>query len=197
MMDATNVWNGHDPTLSSGHQDDFQQFLDMGMNDLDDGMTFDFQDFGNQHNGHLMNTENGDAMDTAMDGEVNMISGKEQTMPGQMLRMTSTAGMSIMASTSLDMAQHADQSMEALDAQIQFLQQRRLQQQQQVQMEEQRRRRQQQQQQFQFGQSRIIPPTPNSLEMHSQNSQYYPQAGPQQQAMYERYQLRLKEQEVC
>lgn len=190
MMDTSNGWNGHDPTLSANHQDDFHQFLDMGMNNLGDGMNFDFQDFANQHNGQLVQQEHVDVMDTGMDGDMRLMSPKDQLMQSQMPPMTSAADMSILASMPL-MGQTGDQSMEDLDAQIHFLQQRK-QQQQQVRIEEHQR----QQQHYQFGPAGIVPPTPTSLEMHSQNNQFYPPAGLQQQAMFDQYQLRLKEQEV-
>jgi hypothetical protein len=80
----------------------------------------------------------------------------------------------------------ANDSLVELDAQIQFLQHQRHQQQQ--------RQLQEQQRNF-YAQQRMIPPTPNSVELHSATSQYYRQQDGQQN-MYERYQMQGKEQDV-
>lgn len=98
-----------------------------------------------------------------------------------------------------DMTQATNNNILDLDAQIHFLQQQRHQQQMQVQAAERQRQQQGQQQQQQhqqnfYAQQRMVPPTPNSMEMHGNvNSQYYAQAD---QAYGSRYQLRLKDQEV-
>jgi hypothetical protein len=42
----------------------------------------------------------------------------------------------------------------------------------------------------------MIPPTPNSVEMHGNNGQFYAHSDPQQQAIYERYRMQVKDQDV-
>lgn len=178
--------------MSSTPHDDFQQFLDMGMNGLSDGLNFDFQNFGGQNNGQMMHQEGGETMDTRMDVDVAILGHKDAMMQPQMPPMTSTPAHSSIAGTPIDRGHSSSDSLVELDAQIQFLQQQR-QQHQQRQLQEQQ---QQQQNQF-YTHNRMVPPTPNSIEMHCANNQFYPQSDPQQQAMYERYQMRMKEQEVC
>jgi hypothetical protein len=82
----------------------------------------------------------------------------------------------------------SNESLSELDAQIQYLQHQRHQQQQ---------RHIQEQQRNYYAQNRIIPPTPNSIEMHGNNSQFYSQSDTQQQqAIYDRFRMQVKEQEV-
>jgi hypothetical protein len=201
MMDSTSAWNGPDPNLSSTPHDDFQQFLDMGgMNGLNDGLNFDFQDFGGQNNGQMLHQESGEPMDTRMDVDVTILGHKDTMMGSQMPPMTSAPAHSSIVSTPIDRGHSSSDSLVELDAQIQFLQQQR-QQHQQRQLQEQQHQQQQQQQQQQqrnqfYAHNRMVPPTPTSMEMHGANSQFYPQSDPQQQAIYDRYQMRMKEQEV-
>lgn len=193
MMDSTSAWNSQDPNLSSNPHDDFQQFLDMGMNGLNDGLNFDFQDFDGQNNGQMLHQDGGEPMDTRMDINVAILGHKDTMMQPQMSAMTSAPPHSSIVGTPIDRRHSSSDSLVELDAQIQFLQQQR-QQHQQRQLQEQQ---QQQQQRNQFyAHNHMVPPTPNSIEMHSANNQFYPQSDPQQQAMYERYQMRMKEQEV-
>jgi len=186
MMDSTSSWNGQDPNLSSTPHDDFQQYLDMGMNGLNDGLNFDFQDFGGQNNGQMLHQEGGEPMDTRMDVDVGMLGHKDTMMHSQMPPMTSAPAHSSIAGTPIDRGHSSSDRLVELDAQIQFLQQQR----------QQHEQRQLERNQF-YAHNRMVPPTPNSIEIHSANNQFYPQSDPQQQAMYERYQMRMKEQEVC
>jgi hypothetical protein len=192
MMDSTSSWNGQDPNLSTTPHDDFQ-FLDMGMNGLNDQLNFDFHDFGGQNNGQMLHQEDGEPMDTRMDVDVGILAHKDTMIQSQMPPMTSAPAHSSIVGTPIDRGHSSSDSLVELDAQIQFLQQQR-QQHQQRQLQEQ----QQQQQRNQFYRhNHIVPPTPNSIEMHNASHQFYPQSDPQQQAMYERYQMRMKEQDVC
>jgi hypothetical protein len=195
MMDSTSSWNGQDPNLSSTPHDDFQQFLDMGMNGLNEGLNFDFQDFSGQNNSQMLHQEGGEPMDTRMDVDVGILGHKDTMMQSQMPPMTSAPAHSTVAGTPIDRGHSSSDSLVELDAQIQFLQQQR-QQHQQRQLQEQQQHQQQQRNQF-YAHNRMVPPTPNSIEMHSASNQFYPQSDSQQQAMYERYQMRMKEQEVC
>jgi hypothetical protein len=190
MMDASGSWSGHDPTLTSPPQDEFQQFLDLGMNNLGDSLNFDFPEYNAQQNGHIMQQDGSEPMDTSMDGEIRLIEQKN----GMMQRQISMASShSPMTNTPVNQGHSSSGSLSELDAQIQYLQHQR-QQQHQRQLEEQQQH--QQQQSYYAARNRMIPPTPNSIEMHSANDQFYPQQDSQQQAMYESYQTRLKEQEV-
>lgn len=186
MMDASIAWTGHDPTLSMPSQDDFQQFLDMG-NDLGD-LNFDFQDFNGQQGTQMMHQEGGDAMDMRVDtGRPGM--GQHDTIMQEHIPMTSAPNHHSIPGTPLTHRHSSNDSLSELDAQIQYLQQQR--------HHQQERQRQEQQQRNYFAQNRAIPPTPNSVELHCGNSQqFYPQSDPQRQAMYERYQMHAKEQEV-
>jgi hypothetical protein len=183
MMDSSVGWNGQDPTLSG--QNDFQQFLDMGINDLGDSLQFDFQDFNNQHNqaGQIMHQNEGESMDTRMEGT----GGQDTTMQEHMPAMTTATSHPSIPSTPIAHSHPSSDSLVELDAQIQYLQHQR---------QQQHQRHMQEQQRNFYAQNRMIPPTPNSVEMHGGNSQYYAQSDPQQQAMYERFRMQVKEQEV-
>jgi hypothetical protein len=186
MMDSSAVWNGPDPTLSGPSQDDFQHFLDMN---LGEGLQFDFQDFDAQQQPQttqLINQEDGEGMDTRMVNS-RVLAAHDTTMQEHMPAMTTATAHPTMHAPALAHSHPSNENLADLDAQIQYLQLQRQQQQQ--------RQIQEQQRNF-YVQSRMIPPTPNSIEMHGSNAQFYPQSDPQQQAMFERYQMQAKEQEV-
>lgn len=154
------MWNSQDPTLSAPSQDDFQ-FLDLGLvNNLGDSLQYDFRDY-NQH-------------------------GQDTTMQEQMASMTTASNHPPILGPPINGHNNNAESLVELDAQIQYLQQQRLQQQQ---------RQMHEQQRNYFSQSGMIPPTPNSIEMHGA-TQFYPHSDPQHLAMYERYRMQAKEQEV-
>lgn len=189
MMDSSAVWNGQDPTLLVSSQDDFQQFLDMGgMNNIGEGLPFEFQDFGApQGQGQQMiSQDEGGSMDTAMENGRAMMP-QDTTMQDQMPPMTtSTSHPAIHAP--LNSGHTSSESLSDLDAQINFLQQQRHHQQQ--------RQMQEQQHNFYVQQRMGVPPTPRSIEMHGNPAQYYQQhSDPQQQAMYERFRMQVKEQQ--
>jgi len=179
-MDSSTVWNNQDPTLSIPSQDDFQQFLDMenmGINNLGGELQFAYQDYGHQQvqGGQLMH-QNGDSM-----------GGQDTTMQELMPSMTTTSSHPTIPGTSISGRPSGNDSLSELDAQIQYLQHQRSQQQ----------RHMQEQQRSYYARNQMIPPTPNSVEMHSAGFRPYPpQSDPQQQAIYERYQMQLKESEV-
>ncbi|KAE8447432.1 hypothetical protein EG329_010705 [Mollisiaceae sp. DMI_Dod_QoI] len=188
-MDSSAVWNGQDPTLSVSSQDDFQQFLDMGgMNNLGDGLPFEFQDF-NQQQGQtqqIMNQEEGEAMDATMDSGRAMM-GQDTAMQDQMPPMTTATSHPTIHGAPLAHGHTSNETLSDLDAQINFLQQQRHHQQRQI---------QEQQRNF-YAQNRMgIPPTPQSMEMHGNAPQFYTQhSDPQHQAMYERFRMQVKEQQ--
>ncbi|KAL5320706.1 hypothetical protein ACEPPN_011516 [Leptodophora sp. 'Broadleaf-Isolate-01'] len=184
-MNTTTGWEGQDPTLSVA-QDDFQQFLDMGINGLGDGLQFDFQDF-NQQGAPMMSQAGGDTMDTAMENGNPGIGGHDTTMQEHMPAMTVASNHPSIHGPTLIHGHASNERLSELDAQIQYLQHQR---------HEQQQRQLQEQQRNYYSQSRMIPPTPNSVEMHGGGGHYYSQPDAQQQAMYERY-MHVKEQDMA
>lgn len=193
MMDSA-AWNDHQhhhqhhggmhPTAD----DDFQQFLDLNtMGGLGDGMQFDF-DFQHQAGGHIMPASHRDALDTPMGGTdgSTLLS---TTMQSQIPTITAGSTHSTIPATMMPPPTPTE-AISEIDAQIQFLQQQKIQQQQ----------RQIEEQQVAFftqQQTRMVPPTPQSLELQAGNQQYYaqPQQAPQpHHELYEGYQ-RMKEQQ--
>lgn len=172
-----------DPTLSVSSHDDFQQFLDMGMNNLGDSLHFDFPDFNGQpgQGGQLMQQEDGERMESRMDGAHGAMS--HDTPMQEHIPAMSTAGSHTTIPGPTSNGQSSSGSIVEIDAQIQYLQQ-------------QRQQRQMQEQQKYYARNGMIPPTPNSVELHGNNGQFYPQSDPQQQAMYERFRMQVKDQEV-
>ena len=113
--------------------------------------------------------------------------GQDTTMQEHMPSMTTASSHpSISGATLNGHSTHNDKLVD-LDAQIRYLQHQRQQQQQ---------RQLQEQQRNYYTPNRMIPPTPNSIEMHGATAQFYSQSDPQQQAMYERFRMQVKEQEV-
>jgi hypothetical protein len=156
----------------------------MGINNLGE---FDFQDFNPQSGqaAQLLHQDGGDAMDTGMDNRRGPIA-QDTTMQEHMPAMTTAASHPTIHGGPLSHGRSSDESLSELDAQIQYLQHQRHQQQQ---------RNIQEQQRNYYAQSRIIPQTPNSIEMHGNNSQFYSQSDTQQ-AIYDRFRMQVKEQEV-
>jgi hypothetical protein len=167
MMDSSAGWNSQDPTLSMP-QDDFQQFLDMGISSLGDNIQFDF--------GSEFTQQGAQGMD-----------GQDTTMQESMPSMTTASNHPTIPGTSIS-GHPSNDSLLELDQQIQYLQHQRHQQQQ--------RQIQEQQRNF-YAQNRTIPPTPTSMEMHtSAPQQFYPQQDQQQQNFFETGLRIQKEQEV-
>lgn len=183
-MDSTTVWNGQDPTLSG--QDDFQQFLDMSINNLGENLPYEFHDFQQAQHSQMMHPDHRERMDTGM-GHVQNLVGADTTMQESLPPITTTTSYSSKSSQAIAHGQPSSESLVELDAQIQFLQHQRHQQQQ---------RELQEQHRNYYAQQRMIPPTPNSIEMHSATSQFYAHSAPGSQILYDRYQMQVKEQEV-
>ncbi|EOO00560.1 putative phosphorus acquisition-controlling protein [Phaeoacremonium minimum UCRPA7] len=186
-------WNSPGHGLHPAPEDDFQQFLDMNsIGNLGDGLQFDFQDYQNA-NGHqpIMGgapppRETIDTPMTGTDGQV-LLSQMDPAMHAQMPMSTATSHPSI-TSTMLPPSHSPGDAISEIDAQIQYLQQQKLQQQQ--------RQLEEQQAAYYVRQSRMVPPTPQSLEIQAGNNQFYvpPDHTPHQHGgMYESYQ-RLKDQ---
>ncbi|KAF4637694.1 hypothetical protein G7Y89_g366 [Cudoniella acicularis] len=193
MMDSSGGWDNQDPTLSVPSQDDFNQFLDMGMNNLSDTLQFDFQDFSAQQvqqAAQMMQRNDPDPMDQSGMDNGGAI-GHDTSMQEHMPSMTTASSHPAILGTAIGHSHSSDESLVELDAQIQYLQQQRNQRQQQ-----QQRQMQEQQRNF-YAQQRMIPPTPNSMELQGMPSQFYSQSDPQQQALFERFRMQMKDQEMA
>lgn len=113
--------------------------------------------------------------------------GQDTTMQEHITTMTTAPSYPTVPEAIMNDHALNNDSLGELDAQIQYLQHQRYQQQQ---------RQFHEQQRNYYVQNRVIPPTPNSIEMQGASSQFYPRSDPQQQAMYEGYRMQMKEQEV-
>lgn len=183
-MDTSGVWNTQDPTLSVPSQDDFQQFLDLNMHNMAVGLQFDF-DFNQQQSQdqQMMHQDGMDSMNTGMAGNHQV--GLDGSMHDHMSSMTTASSHSAILGTPVVHPHTSTESLTHLDAQIQYLQQQK--------HEQQLRQSQEQQRNF-YVQNRIIPPTPNSMEIHGANQHFYSQAE-QPPSVFEPY--RLREQEMA
>lgn len=183
IMDTSGLWDTQDPTLSVPSQDDFQHFFE-NMHSIPDTLQFDF-DFSQQQpqSQQMIHQDGMSSMNTAMVGSHQM--GHDGTMQEHMPSMTTSSNHPAILGTPIVHPRPATEV--ELDAQIQCLQQQKLQQQQL------RQSLAQQQQRNFYAQSRMIPPTPNSMEIHGANQHFYTQAE-QPPSVYEPY--RLREQEV-
>lgn len=193
MMNSS--WNGQDHNMQTGQDDDFQQLFDLnGMDNMGDGMHFDFQDFndGNGANNHLLSNQHRQTLDTAMSGTdtPDMLARSDPAGLHQMPAMTSAVAYQSIPATMIPPPTPTEAIVNTIDAQIQFLQQQKLQ----HQLHEQQAAMFAQQQH-----QRIVPPTPQSLELQAGTHHYYSSHTqsdhtPQQQPLDYRYQ-RVKEQQ--
>jgi hypothetical protein len=170
-MDSVGGWNPQDPTLPVSSQDDFQQFFDMTMPNLGDALHFDF-DFNQQQSqgAQIMHAENAEAMMARMAnaGGIGHTGSIQEHIPS----LTTTSSQPAILGTTMAHAQGPAESLTEIDEQIRYLQHQRL--------REQQRQLQEQQRNY-YAQNRIVPPTPNSMEMHGANqNQFYSQADSQQ-----------------
>lgn len=162
-------------------EDDFQQFLDMNsMGNMNDGINYNFQGFQSSATSQL---------DLPMSGtDAPML--MSPAMPHQMSLMTSGAPYQSLPVTMMPPPSPSEALVDNIDAQIQFLQQQKL-------RHQQRHLEEQQAAFFIRQQSRIVPPTPRSLELQPGTNQYYAQHNGAEQQQHQtieyRYQ-RLKDQ---
>ncbi|RWA12293.1 hypothetical protein EKO27_g2818 [Xylaria grammica] len=193
------AWNGQDQNMSSTGDDDFQQFFDIGMSNMNDAMQFDFPAFNTQNGPSMIQSGHRDSVDTPM-SDANVSSIVAQNNMGPQTRvsaMTSAPSHPPALSQIVPHQQTPNDAISEIDAQIQFLQHQRLQQQQR-QLEEQQRRLQEQQAalyaQQQQQQRNIVPPTPQSLEMQASSQFFASQDQGHSSRMFEGYQ-QIKEQQ--
>lgn len=143
--------------MASGHDDEFNQFLDMsGMNN----MQFDFQNFqgGNQPGDAIMSNSPISNMIARTDSMA------EQSSAA--IAMTTAQTHQGMTATHIMAPGAPGEAISNIDAQIQYLQQQKFQQQQ-------RQMHEQQQAAFFSNSNSAVPPTPQSLEMAAGNAQFY------------------------
>lgn len=199
MSMMNSLWDGQDHNLPPTQDDDLQQFLDLnGMGNMDDSMQFDFQDFhnGNGADNHMLAHQHRPNLDTAMSGvdTPDMMSRSDSGGAfHQMPTMTSSMSFQSMPATMMPPPTPTEALVNTIDAQIQFLQQQKLQHQQQQLQEQQAALFAQQQ--------RVVPPTPQSLEIQAGTDHFYPDHSrsdqtPQQQSLDYRYQQLKDHQDV-
>lgn len=210
IMDSS-TWDLPDHAMhpAAPTDDDFQHFLNMSAmnNPMDDAPDFGFHDFhsasagagAGSGSGHLLQQPPRDQLDTPMSGtDAPMILSRAHTsLHQQISAITSAAPYQTIPTSLLPAPSPSEAMVNSIDAQIHFLQQQKLQAQQR-QLEEQM---EEHQAAFFARQSRMVPPTPQSLEMPARVNQYYGQpspAGRQQPQMDFRYQpAKDQQQEVC
>lgn len=176
--------------MQASPADDFQQFLDMnGMADLGDGMQFDFPEFNNHSGANHMNRQ---ALDTPMSGtdSPHMLARSDNTGLRQMPAMTSAVAYQSIPATMIPPPTPTEAIVNTIDAQIQFLQQQKLQHQ-----------LQEHQAALFAQQQRMVPPTPQSLELQAGTLNFYTNHAqhdhtPQQHPIDYRYQRVKDQQEV-
>lgn len=160
-----------------------------GIEDLSEGLQFDFGDFQHQNGGHMMQLTHREALDTPMSGTDGPLL-LSTAMHDQMHPMTTAPSNTTMPSTMMPSPTPGD-ALSDIDAQIQYLQQQKMQHHQ-HQMEDQHVAF------FAQQQAHMVPPTPQSLEIQPGNLQFYTQQPDQtphqQQDLYEHFQ-RMKEQQ--
>jgi len=158
-------WDLQEQALPTG-EDDFQQFLDMqGMAHVGDGLNFDFQSFQNASGAGMIPHGRREQMDTPMSGTE-----PPTAMPRGTGLVSDTDSGSLGISSQIPHPPPTPtDAIHEIDAQIQYLQQQRLQQQQ--------RQLQEQHTAYYAPQSHGIPPTPQSLEMQPNNQFFSPTDG--------------------
>uniref|UniRef100_L2G3M0 Phosphorus acquisition-controlling protein n=1 Tax=Colletotrichum fructicola (strain Nara gc5) TaxID=1213859 RepID=L2G3M0_COLFN len=183
MMDAAS-WN-QDPALAPSHDEEFQQFLNMGgMGNLGDSMAFDFNDFQSGSGSGMMHQSGREQLDTQMGGtDANMVmSNANAAMQTQLINMTTAAAHPAIPTQLIPPPTPTDAITE-IDAQIQYLQQQRVQQQ----------HRQIHEQHVYYTNQHAVPPTPQSLEMPPASNQFY--SDQSRTPMFDNRYQRMKEQQ--
>ncbi|PKS10520.1 hypothetical protein jhhlp_002272 [Lomentospora prolificans] len=167
MMD-TSGWNPQDQSMASTTDDDFQQFLEMqGMSNMNDTLNFDFQSFQDSSGAGMLSQGAREQIDTSMSGTepslaIPTTAGLSQE---QITVMTTGASHNSIQAHIAHMPPTPTDAITEIDAQIQYLQQQRLQQQQ--------RQAREQHSTFYSGRNHVIPPTPQSLELQAGSGQFF------------------------
>jgi hypothetical protein len=197
-MDSSS-WTVADHSAHPAPEDDFQQYLDMnGMGNLTDGINYTFQDYQPSAGPQLMQPHTREQLDIPMSGTDApiLLSPAVPAMQHHMPTITTSAPYQSVPATMMPPPTPNEAIVDTIDAQIQFLQQQKM-------RHQQRHIEEQQVAFFTRQQSRMVPPTPQSLELQPGTNHYYAQSNApeqqqqqqqqQQQAIEYRYQ-RLKDQ---
>jgi hypothetical protein len=194
-MDSSD-WAVADHSVHPPAEDDFQQYLDMnGMGNIGDGIHYNFQDFQSSAGSQLLQTHARDQLDIPMSGTDApiLLSPAVTAMQHQMPTITSSGPYQTVPATMMPPPSPNEAIVDDIEAQIRFLQQQKL-------RHQQRQLEEQQVAFFTRQQSRMVPPTPQSLELQPNANHYYAsqsgaaeQQQQQQHAIEYRYQ-RLKDQ---
>jgi hypothetical protein len=193
-MDSS-TWSVADHSVHPGVEDDFQQFLDMNdMGSMTEGINYDYQGFQSSSANQLLQAHPREQLDLPMSGTdaPMLLSPSMPAMQHQMSIMTTGAPYQTVPVTMMPPPSPSETLVDSIDAQIQFLQHQKL-------RHQQRQLEEQQAAFFIRQQSRMVPPTPRSLELQPGTNQYYAQPNTaeqqqqqQQQPIEYRYQ-RLKD----
>lgn len=191
-MDSNTAWNGHNLDQSASGQDSFQQF--MGMDGLDGNASFNFDHFlatQQTSHGHSAQQSPMQHMDATMaknNHNNHMMGIQKGNMMMEHMPMNGQGNFMNTGNSEMNMAAHGDMgrvnSLVDIDAQIQRLQMQRQLQQQQSLLE---------QQQNYYVHHRVIPPTPNSMEMQSRESQ---RNSLQQATHYDASEMQMRQHDV-
>ncbi len=175
-------------------EDDFQQFLDMNsMGNLTDSINYNFHDFQNQGGAQLLQPHAREQLDIPMSGTDApiLLSPAMPTMQHQMPAITSAASYQSIPATMMPPPSPSVAIVDSIDAQIQFLQQQKL-------RHQQRQIEEHQVAFFARQQTRMVPPTPQSLEIQAGANPFYSQSNssePQPQHPIDYRYQRLKDQQ--
>ncbi|KAK3362090.1 helix-loop-helix DNA-binding domain-containing protein [Lasiosphaeria ovina] len=201
MMDSS-AWNVSDHPMHPTTDDDFQQFLDMnGMSNLADSLSYEFQDFQSPAGAHLLQASSSrdHHLDTPMSGTDTpiLLSRADSALQHQVPAITTSASFQTIPATMMPPPTPSEAIVDSIDAQIQFLQQQKLQ-------HQQRQIEEQQAAFFVRHQNRMVPPTPQSMDLQARTNQFFSQPNGTDQHQHQhqqqtpgidyRYQ-RLKEQQ--
>ncbi|CAI4216695.1 unnamed protein product [Parascedosporium putredinis] len=166
MMDSSG-WNPQDQSMASATDDDFQQFLEMqGMSTMTDTLNFDFQSFQDPSTASMLSQAPRDQMDTSMGGtEPSLVIPTTAGLSQEHIAaITSGASHNSIQAHISHMPPTPNDAITEIDAQIQYLQQQRLQQQQ----------RQAREQHSTFLVAGIMSfPDPQSLELQAGSGQFF------------------------
>ncbi|KAL7628723.1 hypothetical protein AAE478_000238 [Parahypoxylon ruwenzoriense] len=199
MMDPSG-WNGQDQTLPSAGEDDFQQFLEMGgLSNLGDSLQFDFHDFNGTGGSSMMHQHHGDTMDTPMSNSniPTIIARNDMGSQSQISPMTSAPNHPGISAQMMPPHHTSSDAISEIDAQIQYLQQQKLQQERR-QLAEQQRQFHQQQAAFYAQQRNIVPPTPQSLEIQAAGQfNFGQQDQTHSSGMFDGYQHLKEQSDAC
>jgi hypothetical protein len=169
---GSTTWNQQENAMATGPDDDFQQFLDMsGMGNLTDGLQFDFPSLPDAAGQNLLQHGPQGSVDTPMGGtdQTMMLASNNNVNRNPMPAMTSAAAMASIPAQMIPPPTPTEAIVE-IDAQIQYLQQQRLQQQQ--------RHIHEQQAAYFANHTQAVPPTPQSMELPPNSCQFYPAEQP-------------------